>query len=231
VASIYANGSTGRNHDFDLTSGVGAQPPGPRLSRFFDRSTVDGGITLSGAPLDRLSLFASLFFNYDDQEYSLVLSSLPRYYQDDVSIAFSSAGTTRYESLQTSLIVGGNVRIDAKTDAGFQYAYTRTDARFGNGPLSSPLQLISSQRQIDSEIHGMHLELRHTMRAGLRVRVGYGLQIYDDHAPVPVSVASSVEPFDQSTLQHRVTLGVTLTQDLFTDSAPAAHGTVVAAAD
>jgi hypothetical protein len=231
VASIYVNGSSGKNHDFDQVSGVGAVPPGPRFSRYFDRSTVDGGITLSGSPVERLTLFASLFFNYDDQEYSLVLSSLPRYYQDDVPITFSSAGTTRYQSRQTSLILGGNVRIDDKTQGSFQYAYTRTDARFGNGPLSSPLQLVSSNRQIDSEVHGIHLELRRTLRAGLRVQVGYGLQIYNDHAPVPVSVASSVTPFDESTLQHRVTLGVTLTQDLFAGSAHAAHGTVSAGAD
>jgi hypothetical protein len=215
VVSAFVSGSTGRNRDFEQISGLGPQPSGPPLARNFDRSSLDWGLTLNGSPIDRLTLFASLFFNYDDQNHSLALSDLPRYWQDIVPINFSNSGTMRFENRQLSLILGANAKLAEKTEGSLQYAFTRAESRYGNGPVGSPLRLVEANRHIDSDTHGIHLELRHTLRAGLRVLVGYGLQIYDDHAPVPQSVASVVTPFDRSTLQHRVTLGVTLTQDLF----------------
>jgi hypothetical protein len=234
VASAFLNGSSGRNRDFDMVSGVGGQPAGPRLARNFDRSTLGGGITLTASPVDRLSLYASLFFEHDEQNHSLALSTLPRYFQDGVPIVFSNDGTTRYDSRATSLMLGGRLRIDERTDGSLHYTYTWTEARYGNGATGSPLRTVSSNRQIDSEIHGIHLALRRTLRAGLRVQLGYGLQIHDDHAPVPTSVASVVTPFDRSTLQHRVTVGITLTQALFADdhaSGEAAPGVGPAVSD
>ena len=54
----------------------------------------------------------------------------------------------------------------------------------------------------------------HWLRDGLRVLAGYRYQHYDDDAPTFESVASAVPPFDRSTHQHTLTLGVTLTSAL-----------------
>ena len=58
------------------------------------------------------------------------------------------------------------------------------------------------------------LELGRRLRNGLRVHLGYRLQLVDDDAPVRESVGSAVRPFDRSTHQHRVMVGVTLTSEL-----------------
>jgi hypothetical protein len=215
MVSAFVSGSTGRNDDFDQVSGLGPQPAGPPLDRNFDRSTIDWGITLNGSPVDDLSLFGSLFFNRDDQNHSFAVSNFQRYFQDFVAIDFANDGKIRFKNRQMSLILGANAKFGEKTDGSIRYTFTRTESRYDKGSPGSQISSIEANQRIDSDAHGIHLELRHTLRAGLRVLVGYGLQIYNDDAPVPQSVASAVTPFDRSTLQHRVTLGVTLTQELF----------------
>ena len=64
-------------------------------------------------------------------------------------------------------------------------------------------------------MHVIDLEIGHWLMKGLRVLGGYRYQLYEDDAKVVDSVGSAVDPYDRSTHQHTITLGVTLTSDFF----------------
>ena len=103
------------------------------------------------------------------------------------------------------------------------YGYTHAKARYRGGSANlsclisgtSCLELIAPNQKIESDIHTIDFEVGHWLRDGLRVLAGYRLQHHDDGSSSVQSVASAVRPFDRSTHQHTVTLGVTLTSDFF----------------
>jgi hypothetical protein len=218
VLSAYVRGGRGENGDFTMVSGQGPSPNGPFLPRSYERSNVVAGVTASVSPLDRLSLYASFFYGQDDREISLDLSTLQRYWQDQVGILFSNDGDSRFENQQMSLILGAHLQLAERTDGGLSYGYTKAKALYRGSTSSVELELISQNRVIDSDTHVLDLELGRWVREGLRVLGGYRYQHYDDRAPLPESVASAVDPYDRSTHQHTVTVGVTLTSDFFTRS-------------
>ena len=116
--------------------------------------------------------------------------------------------------MRLNLILGSHFELTPRRAGRLSYAFTRADARYSSSSSSRFNDLTADARIIDSNTHGVDLELGHWLRDGLRVLVGYRLQLYDDGAPVVESVDSIVSPFDPSTHQHTVTLGVTLTSDL-----------------
>ena len=102
-----------------------------------------------------------------------------------------------------------------------QYKHAKSRYRGNSDDLSclisdsGCLDLIGPSRKIEADIHSIDFEMGHWLRDGLRLLVGYRLQLYDDDSSPVQSVASAAQPFDPSTHQHTVTLGVTLTSDFF----------------
>jgi hypothetical protein len=221
--SAFVQGGTGDNGDFSVVSGLGPNPAGPALGRSYESSNVAGGLTASLSPVDRLSTVVSFFYGYDSQDTGLDLSTLQRYFQEVLPIGFQPDGTSEFENHQLSLILGSHFRLTERTDGRLGYGYTHAKTRYQGGSANlscvisgaSCLSLIAPNRKIDSDTHTVDFEVGHWLRDGLRVLAGYRLQLYSDDAPTVQSVASAVRPFDRSTHQHTVTLGVTLTSDFF----------------
>ena len=218
VLSAYVRGGRGDNNDFVMISGQGPNPAGSPLQRSYEASSLVAGMSASHSPQDGLNLHASLFYADDDRDTSLDLSTLQRYWQDQVPLDFSSEGLNRFDNQQLSFIVGGQAQLAPKTDGGISYAYTWARAHYSGSPTSSALDLIANTRIIDTGSHVIDLELGHWLRDGLRIITGYRYQHFTDDSPLVQSVASVVRPFDYTSNRHTVTLGVTLTSDFFARS-------------
>ncbi|MBW2271117.1 MAG: hypothetical protein JRH16_21400 [Deltaproteobacteria bacterium] len=221
--SAFVRGSTGDNGDFSVVSGLGPDPSGSVLGRSYESSNVAGGITASISPVDRLSTYLSFFYAYGSQDTSLDLSTLQRSFQEVLPIGFERDGKSEFEDRQLSLVLGSHLQLTEQTDGRLSYGYTHAKARYRGGSANlsclisgtSCLELIAPNRKIESDIHTIDFEVGHWLRDGLRVLAGYRLQHHDDGSSSVQSVASAVRPFDRSTHQHSVTLGVTLTSDFF----------------
>jgi hypothetical protein len=149
----------------------------------------------------------------DAQDYELALSSLQRYVQPLAPVTFSDAGSTDYENDLWSVVLGTHIQLDEKTDAAVSYSFTNAYTHYSAGG-SPQLLLVGHSAKIDSDIHGAEVEVGRWLREGLRVRVGYRFEYYDDESNLPESVQSAVVPFGLTTTRHIVTLGVTLTSAL-----------------
>ena len=111
-------------------------------------------------------------------------------------------------------------RVDLAPEApdgaeGVGYTFTKAKTSYADSSSSTALDLIEDTRVFDSDIHVVDTELGYWIREGLRLRAGYRFQRFESDAPRVTSVASAVRPFDPSTNRHTVTVGVTLTNDLF----------------
>jgi hypothetical protein len=208
-------GGTGKNRDFDLRAGVGTNPTGPNFDRDYDRTHWTTGFSVDTALRDDLSLSGSIFFRRDDQESNLALSNLQRYFQETVPISFRSPGDLSSRTDELSMVLGVRYSLSQKTTLGAAYSYVRSNADYGESDSSPELDLIDANREIDSAIHGLDLSMRHRLRPGLEMRLGYLYQRYEDDAGVPVSAGSRVAPFDYSADRHAVTFGVTLNSDFY----------------
>jgi hypothetical protein len=215
VLTGFLRGHRGENNDFEAVNGVGSTPSGPRLGRRFEQSAIGGGITVSYSPFQDVALFASFYGGRNEQESGLDLSNLQRYFQDDVPIAFRSAGDSRFHDRQLNFVTGVNWRIAALADAALSYSFTQAVGSYRDSSSSRELDLIEDNHRIDSDIHGFDLEVGAPLREGLRVFAGYRLQYFKEEIQVPSSVASVVRPGDRDTFQHTVTLGFSLTPQLF----------------
>ena len=213
VLSGFLNGSRGENRDFRMVPAQGELQTGPQLKRSHDRWNLRGGLTASHSPVDSLHLFVSGFYGRDERDSSLDLSSFQRYFQNQ-GLSFSRDGHSRLRNRNINLVLGSVVRLDARSNARLSYTYTHAKVRYADA-ASLALGRIRDTALLDSQIHAVDVELRHQLRAGLELSAGYRLQRYDDDAPVVESIASAARPFDRSTHQHTVTLGVTLTSALF----------------
>lgn len=214
VLSVLAQGGTGKNRDFDAVFGRGPIPLGPQLNRDFDRSNYLWGVTASGSPWDPVTLFASFYQGRDAQDYSLVLSNLQRFFQDVVPLTFNANGDLEYGANDLNVVAGTHVDITDQTDAALSYTFTRAKTQYRANPATVNTRLIQNNALIDSDIHRLDFEVGHWVMEGLRVLVGYRLQIYDDRAPIPASIGTRVAPMDLSATRHTITLGVTLNSDL-----------------
>jgi hypothetical protein len=215
LLSAFAEGGTGSNHHFSVVDGIGPVPPGPELQRRFDRYSYLWGLTASSAPFKRLSLYGSFFMARDNQDEELTFSSLQRYFQDIAPIAFVPDGSADFVNDQLSFILGTRLQLTEALDAGLAYTYTQADATYQPTSPSAALTTIADNSIVNSDIQQLQFEIGYWIRDGLRVLAGYGLQLYDDNAPLPDPQTSVVPPFDLSETRHIVTLGVTLNSDLF----------------
>jgi outer membrane receptor protein involved in Fe transport len=118
-----------------------------------------------------------------------------------------------------SFSLGSHIRFSENTDASLSYTFTRAKLEYDDN-ASANIAEIADNRDIDSDVHGVQLEVRHWLRDGLRVQAGYRLQRFDDSSARRSGTGSVVQPIDPSQTQHTVTLGVTLNSDLFVRSEP-----------
>jgi hypothetical protein len=215
VVTGLVKGGGGQNRDFHVTSGLGPEPAGPRLDRKYDRSHWSTGLTVDASVREDLSLSGSLFFRRDEQTSDFVFSSLQRYFQDSIPITFRSPGDLELQTDELSLFLGAAYVVGPNTDLGVSYSYVHATSDYDQSDRSRALDLIDQNRQVEADIHGLDLSLRHRIREGLRMRIGYGYQRYDDGAPVPVSTGSRIDSFDRSANRHTVTLGLTIDSAFF----------------
>ena len=216
VLSLFARGETGDSATNTFVAGVGDTPAGALTPQEFERDQWLWGATASVSPTDTASFFGSFFMSRNSQDYDLVLSSLQRYIQPVIPVAFSAVDDVSYQDDRMSLMLGGHFDLSEQTDASASYSFTRSDADYSRG-VSPELSLVSRYRGIEADIHGIDVEVGHQVRDGLRVTAGYGFRYYDDDSPRPASIASVVQPFDLDTTRHIVTFGVTLTSALVED--------------
>lgn len=211
--SAFARGGSGRNRDFSAVGGLGPNPSGAAVDRNFDRMQVSWGVSATSSPWKRVTLFSSFFQSRDDQDYRLVLSDQPRYYQDTVPLVFTADGPVDYRSDDLGVVLGADFQLDERTDAGLSYSFNRIDTRYRRtGSTSGNIATIADEHRIDADIHRVALHVGRRLREGLRVTAGYSLDLYDDRSPP--HGAGVVPPFDLGTYQHTVTVGVTLTNEL-----------------
>lgn len=208
--SAFARGSTGENRDFEMVGGLAPDPQGARLPRDFERTRWSVGGSADAVLDRRVRVFGSVFFTRTRQSQSLALSLFQRTFQEVIPLDFRSAGELELETDELALALGARLALSDHLEATLSYALTRADARYEGGRSSIELALIEANRRIEATIHGLDLDLRHEIRPGLSVFGRYGLQHYDDDAPVPQSPGSAVRPFDRSTTRHTIVFGVTL---------------------
>jgi hypothetical protein len=213
TASFFLKGGVGENTDFSFTEGLGPNPPGPSVDREFDRSHVSVGGTADWSWRDDLQLYGSLVYTRDLQGDRLLLSNLQRYIQEVVPITFRNGGHLDYESEEVSVVLGGVHRFDERTDAGLSYSYTQARGDYDIG-LGRSVALIDDEREVDARIHAVEVELRHRLRDGIRLFLGYRIQAFSDGAPRSSTTGSRRRPPDRSDLRHAVRFGVTLSGDL-----------------
>ena len=212
--SAFVRGGRGENSDFSSVSGLAPDPPGPEVGRDYERWHWSLGLSGDLAWSEDLSLFGSLHFARDRQRDDLLLSDLQRYFQELVPIGFRSPGELEYRSDELALVLGGRIWLDERTDLGVAWSYTRAEARYDDSGSARPLQLVDDNRIVEADIHGLDVEIRHQLRAGLRLFAGYRLQHYSDGAPRPSSPSSARRPPDRSDVRHTVSFGFSLDSEL-----------------
>ena len=162
-----------------------------------------------------LTLFASFFYAREQQSDRLLLSNVQRYFQESVPLSFRKPGSLDFQSDEFGIVLGNQFWFTQRTDAGLSYSFTRVEANYDESGSARELQLIDDNRVVDGDIHGLDVEIRHQLRAGMRVFAGYRLQHYRDRSPKPSSPSSSQRPQSRLDTRHTFTLGITLNSDLF----------------
>jgi hypothetical protein len=208
--SAFARGEFGKNRDFQQIS----ETSGVNPDRDFDRDHYGYGVTLTGQPSDDVTLFGSFFQDRDSQDFDLVRSNLPRFLEPTgAPVNFYTDSPLDYRADLTNLIVGGHTRFTDHTDGSLSFSYTQSKSRFErDNPTSTTLYPASL---VESDIYIVDFTIGHWFVEGLRVSTGYRFQAYRDHTPLPSGLGSEVAPFDLSTNEHTMTLGLTLTSDFF----------------
>ncbi len=214
--SFYVRGGTGENSDLDfaMVEGLGPNPSGPSVERDYERSHWNLGLTGDLVLRDDVTLFGSFFYSQDQQSDHLLLSNVQRYFQEVVPLSFRKPGSLDYQSDEYGIVLGSQIQFSDQTDAGLSYSFTRAEANYDGSGSARELQLVDDNRVVDAEIHGLDMEIRHQLRAGLRVFAGYRLQYYRDGATKPNSPSSSQQPPSRSDTRHTMTLGITLNSEL-----------------
>jgi hypothetical protein len=223
LLTAFGQGSSGRNRDFNMVDGQGPVPAGAQTSRDFDRYSWMWGLTASTSLQRDVSLYASFFQSRDAQDYDYVSSErVPfnpngqRYFQDQFFIDFVTNDPVEYSTSDLSVVAGSAWQATAQTDLGLSYAFTRAQTTYEpTGPTTAVLNEIS---KINSSIHRVYFDVGHWVMEGLRVSAGYRFDLYDDRGSAPTVTSSNVPPFDPSNSQHTISVGVTLTNDLFSGS-------------
>ena len=210
--SFFGRAQHGENHDFTLQptrsvfrSGEVEREFIPPRDRDFEREGFSWGLTLTGSPHDRLTLFASGFQHRDDQDIDFFRSTALRYeepfalFNTFVDLDFFKDSTLRYRSDHWTLILGGSFQITKRTETSLAYTFTRTNTRFAPDGLTA--STLEDWSRIRNDIHRVQFEVGHWLREGLRVSFGYSYDKYDDRTSIPTGVGSA-DPFDPSTHVH-----------------------------
>ncbi|HEY5657722.1 MAG TPA: hypothetical protein VIY27_08015, partial [Myxococcota bacterium] len=208
--SLFGRGEFGKNDDFQQLSESGT----PNPDRDFERRNYAYGVTVTHAPHRQMTLFASFFQHRDAQDFNLVRSNFPRYFEPLTDVVdFLDDGGLDYRADLSNVLFGGTYQITKRTDLSASYSFTRSDSAFdGNSTTADTLERAS---RIRSDIHSVDARLGHWLTDGLRVYVGYRYDDYVDRTDVPAGTGSIATPFGLSTRQHTGTFGITLTNALF----------------
>ncbi len=212
--SAFGGAESGKNKDFSMVSTdfSGAEIPGGRRDRDFERDTHFYGLTLTGSPRDDLTLFASFTRHHDAQDFDLVRSTVRRFKEPSSGVEFFTDSPLDYRGDLLGLSVGSTAQLSDRTDASVAYTFTRSNVRFRSSNATS--STLDGFSRIRSDIHDIAFDVGHWLRDGLRVFAGYRFQDYEDRSQGPPNGGSSLAPFGLSTRVHSVTLGVTLTSNL-----------------
>jgi len=208
--SLFGRGEFGENDDFRQRSESGA----PNPDRDFEHNHYAYGLTATHTPHRLVTLFASFFQNRDVQDFDLVRSNSPRYFEPlAASVDFFKDNPLDYRSDLTNVLFGGSYQITQRTDLSASYSFTRSDSSFDAGNATA--NTLERTSRIRSDLHSVDARVGHWLADGLRVYVGYRYDDYVDRTDVPAGTGSVVTPFNLSTRQHTGTFGVTLTNALF----------------
>ncbi len=206
--SFLGRGEIGNNDNFQQrgTSGTLAD-------RDFDRNSFSLVGTLSGSPRDDLTFFSSIHYQHDTQDFDLIASTRARPdFATGVGDFLPPSDALDYRADTTTLILGATVQITDDTDASASYSFTRSHWRIQSDSLIT--ETIDGLSRVKSDLHRTDFEIRHWLRPGLRLSAGYRFAKYRDRSPTSRGIAV-VTPFDLSTREHTVTLGVTVNSDAF----------------
>ena len=222
--SFFGRAQHGQNNDFNAQPTRSAfvnnqveREDLPSRTRDFQRNGFTWGATLTGAPCDRVTLFASAFQNRDNQDFNLFRSTQLRYqepfalFNTFVNLDFFKDTKLRYRSDNKTLVLGGTLQITQRTDMSVSYTFMRTDTRFRNDGLT--VSRLDEWSRIHSDTHRVQIRLSHWIRQGLRVNLGYDYDEYIDDSRTPSGIGSA-DPFDPSTHVNSFTFGVTMNSDL-----------------
>ncbi len=208
--SLFGRGEFGENDDFQQLSESGA----PNPDRDFERNNYAYGLTATYAPHRLVTLFTSFFQHRDAQDFDLVRSNFPRYFEPlAASVDFFEDNPLDYRSDLTNVLFGGNYLITERTDLSASYSFTRSGSSFDAG--NSTAGALDVPSRIRSDIHSVDTRVGHWLTDGLRVYVGYRYDDYVDRNDVPAGTGSIAAPFSLSTRRHTGTFGITLTNSLF----------------
>jgi hypothetical protein len=214
VLTALVRGDSGENDGVDMVEGLGPTPPGPDVQRRFDRWTLGWGVGVETSPIERLSLYASFLCGRLNQDSGVMLSTVQRYFQDQIPLTFTDIGLDGYQSQHKILTLGASREWRAGFDTGLSYTYTFAHAEYNTGGVQQ-LDLIAENRAIDNKTQVLNFEAGWRPQPGLRLLAGYRFQWNRDGESPPQSIASSATPINNDALQHTITLGVSLDGSLF----------------
>lgn len=206
--SLFGHGEMGDNDDFTQRGATGTA-----ADRDFDRDRFSVGGTLSGSPRDGVTLFGSIHYLHDSQDFDLIFSTVSRPSFARGSGDFLAPDSPLdYRADNTALILGGSLQITERTNASLSYSFTRSNWRFQSETPTTAT--IAGASRIRSDLHGIEVEVGHWLMDGLRLSTGYRFDEYRDRTAVSTGTGV-VSPFNPSTRVHTVSLGVTLNSDAF----------------
>ncbi len=205
--TAFARGDWGQNDQFEMVEGLGPDPTGTSVGRTFERWTVQWGVGLEAAPVDRLSVFASFVRQCLNQQSGVVTSTLQRYFQETAALDFTDLGVDDARQKMASFVTGLNYDFSRHVDAGVAYTYTRSKSNY-EGEASPAFDVLRAERRVENRTHVVDFQTGFEPRVGLRLLAGYRLQYNRDDVDAPESIASALPPIDRSTYQHTFTVGV-----------------------
>ena len=211
IVSLTGSGVFGKNDDFTQISQGGTAED---QSRDFERNDYSYGVTVSHAPLDAVTLYAAFYQYRDTQDFDLVRSTFPRYWEPiPPPVDFRTDNPLDYRADLTNILFGSTLQATKRTSVTVSYSFTASRSKFDAD--NSTAAVFRPASLIDSNIHSVETLLGHWLTESLRVYAGYRFDKYKDYARVPPGTGSVVPSFDLSTHQHTITFGVTLTNAAF----------------
>ncbi len=159
---------------------IDGQSPGYKLTsldtrrKHFDRTLWNYDVTLTAVPVSKLVLFTSFTQHHDDQRFSYIRSTLPRYLPTD----FYLDSNPDYESEILSLTVGASRPIFKSVLLAVAASMTWTRVEIEGH--SNTAQVLDHADGIRNRIISVEADVDYEVREGVSVGLGYRWQDYDE---------------------------------------------------